>query len=177
MTTTALPGTRYRGSALERWKIGHRHFFSQIQSIVLAIKEYRQSPCDERLKVIADVILGSAAAMQFCADFADDDYELVRESMASVDEKFSGIFSADHRMMLHELKKLRASLPERNAARCELEDAINVVYAAHAFVCRRFVGDNGSLANGAAPAWQTITSKFMKRTLRLIGAQDPISVV
>ena len=171
MMPTAEPDNlRYQGNIFDRWEIGHRHFFVQIQNIILAIKDYEHEPSREKIRTIADLFLGSAAMMQFCADFGDSDYTPVRESMAAIDKDFSGIFSADHRLMITELKKLKKSLPDWDRAHCELKDAIHVVYAAHAFVCKSFVGDSGSLANNKTPGHITLMTKFLPQRLRSIGA-------
>ncbi len=160
----------YGGSALERWKIGHRLFFVELQMIILAIKEYEEEPNEEKIRNIANLIRGSAATMQFTADFAVSAYEEIRESMGYLDADFSGLFSSDHRIMINELKKLKGVSEKRSRAYCELKDAIEVIYKAHALVCQRFVGDAGSLANSKTVAHETLLSRFMRRTLGRIGA-------
>ncbi|MBV9693562.1 MAG: hypothetical protein JO261_07675 [Alphaproteobacteria bacterium] len=161
---------KYSGPALTRWKVGHRLFFVQIDLIILAIRQYVQEPTEHRLRRISDLLRGSAAMMQFCADFGDPSYASVRDSMANVDSNFTGVWSADHRVMIQELKKLRTSSTGWSPSHCDLEDAIRVAYAAHAFICRRFVGDDSSLANKKVPGHKTLLEKFMPRTLAAIGA-------
>jgi hypothetical protein len=71
--------------------------------------------------------------------------------------------------MIRKLVKLKRAAESDSPTYCDLKDAIEVAYRAHAHVCRRFVGDGGSLANENTVAWRTILTKFMPRTLLKIG--------
>lgn len=148
---------------------GHHLFFVEIQAIVLSIDTYEREPSDANLRVVIDLIRGSAASMQFAGNFDRDAYDPVRASMVDVDEDFSGIFSADHRVMIRKFAKLKRAADCNSPTYCDLKDAIEVAYTAHAHVCRRFVGDGGSLANESTVAWRTIVEKFMWRALGKIG--------
>lgn len=159
----------YQGKSIERWIAGHHLFFVEIQLIVLAIDAYDRTPTPSNLSTVIDLIRGSATSMQLAGNFSRDAYEPVRESMAHLDEDFSGIFSADHRVMIRKLAKLKKTSQADSAVHLDLKDAIEIAYKAHAHVCRRFVGDHGSLANADTIAWKTILNKFMPRTLSKIG--------
>jgi hypothetical protein len=159
----------YVGSSIERWIVGHHLFFVEIQTIIVAIDAYERAPTDANLRAVVDLIRGSATSMQFAGNFTREGYEPVRESMAHLDEDFSGIFSADHRLMIRKLGKLKRAIDANSSLHRDLKDAIEVAYKAHAYVCRRFVGDGGSLANHETVAWQTILNKFMPRALAKIG--------
>lgn len=159
----------YQGSSLERWHVGHHLFFVEIQAIVISIDAFERNPTETNLRVVTDLIRGSATSMQFAGNFTRAAYEPVRSSMEHLDKDFSGIFSADHRIMIRKIAKLKRAADDGSAAYCDLKDAIEVAYKAHAHVCRRFIGDAGSLANNSVIAWQTILNKFMPRTLAKIG--------
>jgi hypothetical protein len=159
----------YQGSSIERWLTGHHLFFVEIQAIILAIHVYDQAPTDRNLQTVADLIRGSATSMQFAGNFTRAAYDPVRQSMAHLAEGFSGLLSADHRVLMRELKKLKRAADSSSPAYHDLKDAIEVAYKAHAHVCERFVGDAGSLANKDGTAWKTILSRYLPRALSRIG--------
>jgi len=175
MVDQSLP---YRGSSIQRWITGHQMFFVEIQAIILSIDAYERAPTDANLRVITDLIRGSASSMQLAGNFTSAAYEPVRESMAHLDKDFSGLFSADHRIMIGKLAKLKRSMQSVSSTYCDLKDAIEIAYKAHAHVCKRFVGDHGSLANESSVAWRTILSKYLPRTLSKIGFrfEPPVGV-
>lgn len=159
----------YRGSSIQRWVAGHHMFFVEIQAIILSIDAYERAPTDANLRTVNDLIRGSATSMQFAGNFTRAAYEPVRKSMAHLDEDFSGAFSADHRLMIGRLASLKRAAESGSPIYRDLKDAIEVAYKAHAHVCRRFVGDEGSLANQGSVAWQTILKRLMPRALSKIG--------
>jgi hypothetical protein len=71
----------YLGSSLERWLTGHHFFFVEIQAIVLSIDAYERTPTDVNLRVVIDLIRGSATSMQFAGNFSRAAYGPVRKSM------------------------------------------------------------------------------------------------
>jgi hypothetical protein len=159
----------YDGSSLQRWLTGHHLFFVEIQAIILAVDLYVREPNDANLRHVIALLRGSATSMQFAADFSPAAYEPVRQSMAHLDPEFSGLFSADHRVMMQRLKKLKETVARHPSDFRDLKDAISIAYNAHAHVCRRVVGDGGSLANKDGTAWRTILTTLLPLALERIG--------
>lgn len=156
-----------------RWKVAHRLFFTQIQGLVLAIAAFERQPTDGRLDQVIDLLLGTVAMMQFAADFLEEDYDGVRNEMAMVHEDFSGIFSADHAELVKRLRAIVSAREDFPEAHERLVAALNSVYIAHAYVCRRFVEDGGSLANPDANAPELLLKKFRRRALKAAGGAMP----
>ncbi|MBP0484175.1 hypothetical protein [Sagittula salina] len=155
-----------------RWKAGHRLFFTHIQGLVLAIDAFERRPSEDRLDDVTDLLLGSVVMMQFAADFIDEGYDWVRNDMAKVHEDFSGVFSADHAELLKRLRGMRSAKDNFAEAHGRFAAALNTVYNAHAFVCRRFVADSGSLANPEVNAPELLRTKFLRRALVTAGATE-----
>ncbi len=162
-------GQAYRGPTMERWIVGHHLFFVEIQAIILAIDAYERAQSDANLRAVAALLRGSTASMQFAGNFARADYEVVRASMADLENDFSGTFSADHRVMMRKLATLKRLADPASAAFLELKNALEEAYKAHAHVCRRFVGDAGSLANEGNVAWKALLDRFLPRALSRLG--------
>lgn len=172
--------------ALSRWRTGHHAFFVLLQGIILAHRRLEAaliagdtSSAKHAFVQAARMLDGSAAAMRFAGDMPSECYAAVRESMTppNVPAKFSGLWSIDHCAMIDGMKSLRGRVADyREPLEAELRtwcEAIDRVYAAHAFVCEYFVG------NGPSLAMQSETSKcarsalenievFRKRTLALV---------
>jgi hypothetical protein len=162
-------GHAYRGPTMERWIVGHHLFFVEIQAIILGIDAYERVPSDANLCAVTDLLRGSTASMQFAGNFARADYDIVRLSMADLESDFSGTFSADHRVMMRKLATLKRLADPQSPAFRELKDALEEAYKAHAHVCRRFVGDAGSLANEGSVAWKALLDRFLPRALARLG--------
>ena len=157
---------------IDRWKIGHRFFFAQIQGLICAVMIYKQDPSGEALDDISDLLLGSAVMMQFSADLLGGTYEPVRFDMEQYHEGFTGLYSADHAALVriyHELSSAKDMFPEEYAL---LRLALETLYLAHSSVCKKFAGDTGSLANDSVIAWRTILAKFLPRVLKKAGIDD-----
>jgi hypothetical protein len=166
-------GHAYRGPTMERWIVGHHLFFVEIQAIILGIDAYERMQSDANLRAVTDLLRGSTASMQFAGNFARADYETVRVSMADLESDFSGTFSADHRVMMRKLATLKRLADPHSRAFRELKRALEDAYKAHAHVCRRFVGDAGSLANEGSVAWKALLDRFLPRALARLGIMAP----
>lgn len=160
-----------------RWKAAHRLFFTHIQGLVVAIDAFERDPTEDRLDDVTELLLGSVVMMQFAADFLDEGYDWVRDDMAKVHEDFSGVFSADHAELLKRLRSMRAAKDDFPEAHDRLGAALNTVYNAHAYVCRRFVEDGGSLANPDVNAPELLRTKFRRKALVTAGATERVREV
>lgn len=157
---------------IDRWKIGHRFFFAQIQGLICAVMVFRKYPSGEALDDVSELLLGSAVMMQFSADLLGGTYDPVRLDMEQYHEGFTGLYSADHAALVrsyHELRSAKDVFPEEYA---RLRLALETLYLAHSTVCKKFAGDNGSLANDSVIAWRTILAKFLPRVLKKAGIDD-----
>ena len=155
-----------------RWKAAHRLFFTNIQGLVVAIDAFERDPTEARLDDVTDLLLGSVVMMQFAADFLDEGYDWVRDDMAKVHKDFSGVFSADHAELLVRLRGMRSAKDDFPAAHDRLGAALDTVYKAHAYVCRRLVEEGGSLANPDVNAPELLRTKFRRKALVTAGATD-----
>jgi hypothetical protein len=145
--------------AMARWRAGHRAFFVLLQGILLAHRHLSsalaagdQQGARRAFNLASRLLDGSAAAMEFSGDMPAESYLVVRESMTPpyVPERFSGLWSADHRAMMNDLKVLRSQLTGLDKSletdRQAWQEALDRTYLAHAHVCENFVGDGPSLA-------------------------------
>lgn len=171
--------------AMSRWRVGHHAFFVLLQGIVLAHRRLEAAliagdmhSARRALAQAARMLDGSAAAMRFAGDMPSERYAAVRESMTppNVPAKFSGLWSIDHSAMIDGMKPLRERLANyAEPLEAELRnwrEAIDRVYAAHAFVCEYFVGNGPSLAMHSETSECTRSAlenieAFRKRTLAL----------
>lgn len=145
--------------AMRRWLSGHHVFFVLIQGIVInhrrllnALQQQDIASARQAFLRAARLLDGSAGAMLLAGDMPRDCYESIRLSMTppAVPDGFSGVWSADHRAMMDDLKALKSHIdtlnpvlePERQAWKAAMDRA----YQAHAHVCEHFVGDGPSLA-------------------------------
>jgi hypothetical protein len=149
------PGERASPVApMWRWVLGHQIFAVLTQGIIFALQEFEQcmraaqgEHARAALALAADLLMASATAFRFTADFPAPAYhEVVRPSMmsAEVGEGFSGLLSVDHRRLVSVLVRLRPLMAE-TAATLALEHqrlsmALSYVYGDHKFVCARFGG-------------------------------------
>jgi len=156
----------------QRWKTAHQLFFTAIQGLLVAIDAYEKSPSAEAVEDVTDILLGSVVIMQFAADFVDEDYTWIRNDMASVREDFSGVFSADHAVMLKKFRVMRDASTAYPEAHNRLSAALTVVYQAHAYVCDKFVEGEGSLANPEVSAPDLLRTDFLRKALVTVGARD-----
>ncbi|WP_327063531.1 hypothetical protein OG196_01300 [Kitasatospora purpeofusca] len=140
---------------LERWKTGHRLFFTLNQLAVVALRQARSGSCRfTGVVAAAHVLRAGAAVMALTAAFDEASYHrTVRPAMAPPGlplEGFSGLWSADHRALIKELgvwgeHHARLCHPDCTARRALLA-ALGQAGAAHHGVCARFVGRRPSLA-------------------------------
>lgn len=159
------------GLDIYRWKSGHRVFFTQIQALIFALQDFSNAPNAEKLNVISTLLLGSAVMMQFAADFPGGSYIPVRDSMAHLDENFSGTFSGDHTVMIQAFRAIKEHGEKFPDAFIDYSEALETVYKAHAYVCKKVAGDGGSLANGEIIAWRYIGTKLLGRALKKSGIE------
>jgi hypothetical protein len=148
------PAAQAAFDAMHRWIIGHQIFAALTQGIIFSLQEFEAAVRDrdeararQALKVCADLMLASASAFHFTADFPPAAYtDVVRPSMMgqAVGEGFSGLLSVDHRRLVATLVRIRplmAQTAQRLAAEHErLKYALDQVYGDHKYVCARFVG-------------------------------------
>jgi hypothetical protein len=165
-----------------RWRVGHQVFFVLTQSIVVALNSFRYALAEQDLaeakrglRLAARLLRGSAAAFVFTAEFSARQYHGgVRPAMEPpfVSSGFSGLLSPDHQYLVRLFAKLRPALRELPV---ELADdhrsfvrALEAVYEAHKYVCRRFGGDTGTSLRtseaSALPAVDVVHALKLART-------------
>jgi hypothetical protein len=139
---------------MRRWVLGHQIFAALTQGIIFALQDFEAAfrqlehqRATDALKLAADLLMASATAFRFTADFPPSVYgDVVRPSMMAehVGEGFSGLLSVDHRQLVELLVRTRplmAGAATRFASEHKrLTLALNHVYDDHKFVCARFVG-------------------------------------
>jgi hypothetical protein len=137
-----------------RWMVGHQIFATLTQGIIFALQEFESAIHDsntpharDSLELAADLLMASAAAFRFAADFTPSAYrDVIRPSMMAphVGEGFSGLLSADHRQLVALLLRTRPLMGDaaiRFAPQHQrLTVALNHVYNHHKFVCTEFDG-------------------------------------
>jgi hypothetical protein len=150
----ATPTMPAKVDPMERWVLGHQIFAALTQAIVFALQDFEVAACGaeaqrarDALTLAADLLMASATAFQFTADFPPSAYrDVVRPSMMAerVGAGFSGLLSADHRQLVAVLTRIRPRMSEavvRFAAQHQrLTRALNHVYENHKFVCAQFDG-------------------------------------
>ena len=139
---------------MRRWVLGHQIFAALTQGVIFALQGFEVATREpdhqharEALKLAADLLMASATAFRFTADFPPSAYrDVVRPSMMArhVGEGFSGLLSVDHRQLVALLVRMRPLMGEavtRFASEHKhLTLALNHVYENHKFVCAQFVG-------------------------------------
>src|SRR5207248_2111229 len=140
-------------NADERWILGHRLFFVQIQGVIVGINSFlaNQAAGDadeaaEGLNLAATFLRSSAASMKFASDFDPAVYERhVRPAMApAVRADFSGLQTRDHAYLVRrfgEVKRALATMSEPFEAGEAFVEALVDAFLAHEFICARFGGD------------------------------------
>ncbi|WP_157880132.1 hypothetical protein [Streptomyces natalensis] len=144
-------GDDYRPAA--RWRVGHQHFFAQLQSITVALRFLATAvACDDDSDIRTALLLASrlavsaAAGMRYAADFHAEDYASVRESMGPprVAADFSGLQTRDHYALVQAFRSLPLDAVHSRAEEHErFETAIREMYTAHVYVCDSFGGRDG----------------------------------
>ncbi|MFD5554672.1 hypothetical protein ACFWIA_12645 [Streptomyces sp. NPDC127068] len=163
------PASHGGASAWEKWIHGHRLFFALTQATVVALKHAITRPEDPVATIEGSdsaiaFLHASAAALRLTAAFSRDAYHrAVRPAMAPPvhpAEGFSGLWSADHRVLVQELGRwgeaiTAPTVPVRIT--CDLlRDAVRDVYQSHIGVCDRFVGHGPSLLGGTSDSLATL---------------------
>ncbi|MET7301362.1 hypothetical protein [Embleya sp. NPDC005575] len=165
-TDSAEPPTD--ATVRERWVQGHRLFFALTQATVVALRHALHAPSPDGsalgLESAAHFLRACAAALRVTASFGVDDYhEIVRPSMAPphvARAGFSGLWSADHRILVRDLRKWGLVAPAKSSslrpAHRHLVEVLTDVHHAHVGVCSRFVGSGPSLLRGEEPGVQAL---------------------
>jgi hypothetical protein len=159
----------HRSSTLRQWRLpslqasipcgvgclAHQIFAALTQGIIFELQELEAAiralghdRARDALGLAGDLLMASAAAFRFTADFFPSAYtDVVRPRMMAqhVGEGFSGVLSADHRRLVAVLVRTRPLMGEI-ATRFATEHkrltvALDQVYDAHKYVCARFVGE------------------------------------
>lgn len=174
-------------AALRRWRRGHHVFFVLIAGLVITHGALRRclEAGDEAgarggLRLATDLWWAAAAALPFAGDLPPGSYEsVIRPSMQPphTSREFSGLHSADHAVLIRQLRGLRdrmAALPEALVTQHHSYlRSLRVVYQSHAAVCEHFVGRQPSLVGRrthARPAPEVLRTTLQQRTLALAGA-------
>ncbi|AXG81095.1 hypothetical protein [Streptomyces paludis] len=167
----AAPLTAAPADGPARWLHGHRLFFALIQATTVGVAEalHATGPgtagreaADRGAASAAVCLRAGTAALRIASDFPATDYEeLIRPSMEPPHQPvpgFSGLWSADHRVLIDQLRTWGRSprAREGSAAGRALRAALEEAYAAHVGVCRRFVGTGPSLLGGSPDAPATL---------------------
>jgi hypothetical protein len=138
-----------------RWILGHQLFAALTQGLVLAMRAFESAmqDCDDAaaatsLSLAGDLLLASASAFRFTADFSPEIYrDVIRPSMAPPQMRrgFSGLLSSDHKYLVAVMTRSRPSMAQARQRFAELHDrltqALQLVYDVHKLVCARFDGD------------------------------------
>ncbi|WP_157878510.1 hypothetical protein [Streptomyces chattanoogensis] len=162
------PGLNPDAPAQQRWIHGHRLFFALTQGAIVGLQDALAAPrarsCGQGVHATRVFLRASAAAMRLTSSFSRSAYECtVRPSMAPPQHDangFSGLWSADHRVLITRLRAWGAMHEEictdSCRARRRLMDAVDEVYTAHIGICERFVGDGPSLLGGSDNSLDTL---------------------
>jgi hypothetical protein len=140
---------------MRRWVLGHQIFAALTQGIIFelqeleaAIRALEHDRARDALGLAGDLLMASAEAFRFTADFFPSAYtDVVRPRMMAqhVGEGFSGVLSADHRRLVAVLVRTRPLMGEIAThfatEHKRLTVALDQVYDAHKYVCARFVGE------------------------------------
>lgn len=166
--------------SVDRWIAAHKIFFIIVTGLNLAhlrlersLDANNEEHIHESLRVCTNLFSASAAAFHLAGDFdKPEDYEnFVRPTMP---EGFSGLYSADHALLMGILKRLRPKLKTlQNNDTFKFShliylQSLNAAYLAHQYVCESFVHDSNSLA-GSTPGPQSIKDHFRIRSLNNAG--------
>lgn len=173
------PGLTPDAPAQQRWIHGHRLFFALTQAAIVGLQDALAAPqarsCGPGVQATRVFLRASAAAMRLTASFSRSEYQCtVRPSMTPPQHSaagFSGLWSADHRVLIARLRAWGAMhgaiCVDSCITRRRLLDAVDEVYAAHIGVCDRFVGDGPSLLGGSENS-RTTLDELARRRRRLL---------
>jgi hypothetical protein len=177
-----------------RWRVGHQIFATLTQGIIFALQEFERAihelnmpQARDSLEIAADLLMASAAAFRFAADFPPAAYsDVIRPSMMPphLGEGFSGVLSADHRQLVAVLLRTRPLMDDaamRFAPQHQrLTTALNHVYDHHKFVCAEFDGAvKPSLRcpdSSALPGVEQL-HRFQRARVRLLRPESQADVV
>ncbi|OQD57743.1 hypothetical protein BM536_001275 [Streptomyces phaeoluteigriseus] len=172
---------RTQATVRQRWIHGHRLFFALTQATVVALRHALRAPSPAGsalgLESAAHFLRASAAALRITASFDAQDYhDTVRPSMAppQAPRGFSGLWSADHRVLVQSLREWGLAAPAKPSslrpAHRRLVEVLTDVHHAHVGVCSRFVGSGPSLLRGAEPGVQVLDRLCRRRRTALDAA-------
>ncbi|UQA97179.1 hypothetical protein [Streptomyces halobius] len=175
LAPVAAPGLTPDAPAQQRWMHGHRLFFALTQAAIVGLQDALAAPsarsCGPGAQATHVFLRASAAAMRLTASFPPSDYQrTVRPSMTPPQHPatgFSGLWSADHRVLITRLRAWgamhRAICADSCMIRRRIFDAVDEVYGAHIGVCERFVGDGPSLLGGSENSMATLGELARRR--------------
>ncbi|GAA2991021.1 hypothetical protein [Streptomyces fulvorobeus] len=180
---TGLSESRTQATVRQRWIQGHRLFFALTQATVIALRHALRAPSPAGsalgLESAAHFLRASASALRITASFDAQAYhDTVRPSMAppQAPRGFSGLWSADHRVLVQSLREWGLAAPARSSilrpAHRRLVEVLTDVHHAHVGVCSRFVGSGPSLLRGAEPGVQVLDRLCQRRRTALDAAPD-----
>ncbi|MET9465460.1 hypothetical protein ABZY44_11710 [Streptomyces sp. NPDC006544] len=178
---TDRSGPGRQATVRQRWIQGHQLFFALTQATVVALRHALRapSPADSAhgLESAAHFLRASASALRITASFGAQDYhDSVRPSMAppQAPQGFSGLWSADHRVLVQSLREWGLAAPTRPStlrpAHRRLVEVLTDVHHAHMGVCSRFVGSGPSLLRGAEPGVHVLDRLCQRRRSTLDAA-------
>ncbi len=179
LAPVAEPGLTSDTPPQQRWIHGHRLFFTLTQAAIVGLQDALAAPrarsCGPGVQATRVFLHASAAAMRLTTSFPRSAYEhIVRPSMSPPQHSaqgFSGLWSADHRVLITRLRAWGAMHNEICRDSCKIRrrllDAVDEVYTAHIDICERFVGDGPSLLGGSGNSLHTL-SVLSKRRGKLL---------
>ena len=147
---------------MRRWIVGHQIFAVLTQGLVMALQDFEAAMAEGDAAVAAgglalgaDLLVASAVAFRFACDFPPELYrDVIRPRMMPphMQEGFSGLLSADHRVLVQVLGRLQP-LMAAAAAQCPMHHArltlaLQRVYDDHKFICARFGGASAPSLRG-----------------------------
>jgi hypothetical protein len=178
---SGLAEPRTQATVRQRWIQGHRLFFALTQATVVSLRHALRAPSPAGsalgLESAAHFLRASASALRITASFGVQDYhDTVRPSMTPprAPGGFSGLWSADHRVLVQSLREWGLAAPAKTSAlrpaHRRLVEVLSEVHHAHVGVCSRFVGSGPSLLRGAEPGVQVLDRLCRRRRAALDAA-------
>ncbi|MET9323691.1 hypothetical protein ABZX75_26445 [Streptomyces sp. NPDC003038] len=174
-------GPGRQATVRQRWIQGHQLFFALTQATVVALRHALRAPSPAGsalgLESAAHFLRASASALRITASFGAQDYhDTVRPSMAppQAPRGFSGLWSADHRVLVQSLREWGLAAPTKPStlrpAHRRLVEVLTDVHHAHVGVCSRFVGSGPSLLRDAEPGVHVLDRLCQRRRSALDAA-------